>query len=77
MHRTDGYSTDAGGGGALWGSSTSVSSVSEGRAGDSGWKVEEEGEGIKQSPGKGTRMGFGGTLGQRESHLSLMVMNSK
>lgn len=54
-----------------------MSSVSEGRAGDSGWKVEEEGEGIKQSPGKGTRMGFGGTLGQRESHLSLMVMNSK
>lgn len=41
-------------GAALWGQRASVSWVSEGRAGGSGWKVEEEGDGIKQSPGEGT-----------------------
>lgn len=61
-------------GAALWGQRASVSWVSEGRAGGSGWKVEEEEDGIKQSPGEGMA---GGGQGQAESQLRLVVVNSK
>lgn len=66
VHRTDGYSTEAGRG-ALWGSSTVVSSVSEGRAGDSGGKLRRKEKVLSSHLERGPGWDWGGPSGSRRA----------